>query len=200
MGALVPWWSPGTCFSEERVSGCDATCESESVSHSVVSDSATLPAPLSMGFSRQEYWSVLPCPPPGDLPNPGIEPRSPALQADSLPLCHLGYPIYLQVELLHHMGFPGGSDSRESACNVGDLALIPGLGRSPGGGHGNTLQYSYLENPHGQRCLAGYSPWDHKESDTTERLSTAHGHSMFNTLRKCKADFQSSYTILHSHQ
>ena len=40
-------------------------------------------APLSMGFSRQEYWSGLPCPPPGDLPNPGIEPRSPTLQADS---------------------------------------------------------------------------------------------------------------------
>ena len=37
------------------------------------------------GFSRQEYWSGLPCPPPGDLPNPGIEPRSPALQVDSLP-------------------------------------------------------------------------------------------------------------------
>ena len=42
-------------------------------------------APLSMGFSRQEYWSGLLCPPPGDLPNPGIKPRSPALQADSLP-------------------------------------------------------------------------------------------------------------------
>ena len=42
-------------------------------------------APLSMGFSRQEYWSGLPFPSPGDLPNPGIEPRSPALQADSLP-------------------------------------------------------------------------------------------------------------------
>ena len=42
-------------------------------------------APLSMGFSRQEYWSGLPCPPPGDLPSPGIEPRSPALQMDSLP-------------------------------------------------------------------------------------------------------------------
>ena len=41
-------------------------------------------APLSMGFSRQEYWSGLPCPPPGGLPNPGIEPKSPALQADSL--------------------------------------------------------------------------------------------------------------------
>ena len=160
-------------------------------------------APLSMEFSRREYWSELPFLLWGIFPIQGFNLCFLHLlhwQADSLPLCHLGYPIYLQVELLHHMGFPGGSDSRESACNVGDLALIPGLGRSPGGGHGNTLQYSYLENPHGQRCLAGYSPWDHKESDTTERLSTAHGHSMFNTLRKCKADFQSSYTILHSHQ
>ena len=41
-------------------------------------------APLSLGFSRQEYWSGLPFPSPGDLPNPGIEPGSPALQADSL--------------------------------------------------------------------------------------------------------------------
>ena len=69
-------------------------------------------------------------------------------------------------------GFPGGSDSKESTCNAGDLGLIPGLGRSPGGRHGNSLQYSCLENPHGQRSLAGYSPWSHKESDTTERLST----------------------------
>ena len=43
-------------------------------------------------------------------------------------------------------GFPGGSDGKESACSVGDLGLIPGLGRSPGGGHGNPLQYSGLEN------------------------------------------------------
>ena len=42
-------------------------------------------APLSMGFSRQKYWSGLPFPSPGNLPNPGIKPRSPALQADSLP-------------------------------------------------------------------------------------------------------------------
>ena len=48
-------------------------------------DSSVHQAPLSMGLSRPEYWSGLPCPPPGDLPNPGIEPRSPALQADSLP-------------------------------------------------------------------------------------------------------------------
>ena len=44
------------------------------------------------------------------------------------------------------MGFPGGSDGKESACNVGDQGLIPGLGRSPGGGHGHPLQYSCLEN------------------------------------------------------
>ena len=49
--------------------------------------------PLSMGFSRQEYWSGLPFPSPGDLPNPGIEPRSPALQADSLPAQPPGKPI-----------------------------------------------------------------------------------------------------------
>ena len=57
------------------------------------------------------------------------------------------------------MAFPGGSDSKEYACNVGDLGLIPGLGRSPGGGHGNQyswqLQYSCLENPYGQRNLVG---------------------------------------------
>ena len=45
-----------------------------------------------------------------------------------------------------------------SAGDPGDAGLIPGSGRSPGGGHGNPPQYSYLENPHGQRSLAGYSP------------------------------------------
>ena len=60
---------------------------------------------------------------------------------------------------------------KESACNAGYLDLIL-LGRSPGGGHGSSLQYCCLENPHGQRSLAGYSPWGLKESDTTEWLST----------------------------
>ena len=46
------------------------------------------------------------------------------------------------------MGFPGGSDNKESACNAGDLGSIPWLGLSPGGEHGNPLQYSYLDNPH----------------------------------------------------
>ena len=49
-----------------------------------------LQAPLSMGFSSQEHWSGLPCPPPGDPPDPGAEAPSPALQADSLPLSHQG--------------------------------------------------------------------------------------------------------------
>ena len=67
---------------------------------------------------------------------------------------------------------PGGSARKELACNAGDLGSIPGLRRSPGGGHGNPLQYSCLENPHELRSLAGYSPWSRKESDTTEWLSS----------------------------
>ena len=65
------------------------------------------------------------------------------------------------------MGFPRGSDGKESTLNAGDLGSIPGLGRSPGRGHGNPLQYSCLENPM-DRGLVGYSPQDCKESDTTE--------------------------------
>ena len=71
-------------------------------------------------------------------------------------------------ELGFPRGFSGGSDSKESACNVRDLGSIPGLGRFPGGGCGNPLQYSCLENLHGQRSLEGYSLWGFKESDTTE--------------------------------
>ena len=58
-------------------------------------------APLSMGFSRQEYWSGLPFPPPGDLPDPGIEPRSPvspALQADCLPDEPSGKPLRVNIK------------------------------------------------------------------------------------------------------
>ena len=70
-------------------------------------------------------------------------------------------------------GFSGGSDGKESTCSAGDLDLITGLERSPGGGHGKSLQYSSLEHLHGQRCLVGYSPQDCKESDTAEQLNTA---------------------------
>ena len=63
------------------------------------------------------------------------------------------------------LGFPGGSDSKESICNAENLGLIPGLGRFPGGGHVNPLQCSYLEK---ERSLEGCGPSGHKESDTTE--------------------------------
>ena len=53
----------------------------------------------------------------------------------------------LYTYMLHSTGFPGGSDGKEPACNAGALGLIPGLGRYPGEGNGNPLQYSCLENP-----------------------------------------------------
>ena len=55
-----------------------------------------------------------------------------------------------------------------NAGDIRDAGLIPGLGRSPGGGHGDPLQYSCLENPHGQRSLVCYSLEGHKEANTTE--------------------------------
>ena len=78
------------------------------------------------------------------------------------------FSLYLRLCILSKRGFPSGSDGKESACNVGNLGSIPGLGRSPGEGNGNPLQYSCMENPHGQRSLVGYSPWGRKESDMTE--------------------------------
>ena len=57
------------------------------------------------------------------------------------------------------------------------MGSVPGLARSPGGGHGNPRQYSCLENPHGQRSLAGYSLWGCKELDMTEQLT--HKHSIY---------------------
>ena len=72
------------------------------------------------------------------------------------------------------LDFPGGSDDKESASNAGDLGSIPVLGRSLGGGHGNSLQYSCLENPHGQRSLADCSPWGHRV-----RHNWATKHSMY---------------------
>ena len=68
------------------------------------------------------------------------------------------------------MGFPGGSDGKESTCNVGDPRLIPGSGRSPEEGNGNSLQYSCLENPMDRGAWQA-SPWGHTESDMIEQLT-----------------------------
>ena len=108
-------------------------------------------APQSMGFSRQEYWSGLP------LPSPSHLERS-----------------------LNLLGFPGGSDGNESACNVGEPGLIPELGRSPGEGNGYPLKYSWVLKVRYWSILTwrtpwteefgGLNPWGLKELDTTEWL------------------------------
>ena len=83
------------------------------------------------------------------------------------------YPIlgqivrFIWVSKENELGFPGGSRVKNLPANAGDTDSIPRSGRSPGGGHGNPLQYPCLENPIGQRSLVGYSPWGGKESDTT---------------------------------
>ena len=56
------------------------------------------------------------------------------------------------MDIASKMGFPGGSDGKESTGNVGNLGMIPGLGRSPGGGHGNPFQYPCLGNPMDRRA------------------------------------------------
>ena len=71
--------------------------------------------------------------------------------------------VYIHIYTCIYIGFVGGSDGKESACNAGDLSLIPGLKQSPGGGHGNPLQYSCQENSMDNGAC--------KESDTAVRLT-----------------------------
>ena len=167
--------------------------------------------PLPIGFSRKEYWSGSPCPPPGDLPDPGIKPASPvapALQAGSLPVAPPGKPLryfnifqivndlsYLRisnktlinnhllgwVQVFNEWGFPSGTNSKESACNVGDIRnvdSIPGSRRSPGGGHGNPLQYSCLE-----KLTNRWAWWStvHRVTKSLTRLKQLNTHTHTNT-------------------
>ena len=118
-------------------------------------------APLSMGFSRQENWSGRLYPPPGDLPNPGIERVSlvsPTLQADSLLLEPLRKPSAShQMSQIHVCSGPYLQCSESTfasseynyvlmPASVGDMGLTPGSGRPPGEENGNPLQYSFLED------------------------------------------------------
>ena len=95
-------------------------------------------------------------------------------------VCRFSNCDLLWSELIFHLlgvivlGFRGGSDGTESTCNVGDLGLIPVLGRPPGGGHGNLFQYSCLKNPMDRGAWWAIVPWGCKESDMTEQLSIAH--------------------------
>ena len=80
--------------------------------------------------------------------------------------------MFKTLRIPSSLGFPGGSDGKESACNAADIGLILASGRAPGGGHGNPLQYSCLENSMDRGAWqATYSPWGQKESDRTETLT-----------------------------
>ena len=72
------------------------------------------------------------------------------------------------ILVLFPKGVPGGILVKNPPANCGNAGSIPRLGRSPGVGNGNPLQYSFLEKSLGQRSLAGYSPWGLKESDNVE--------------------------------
>ena len=85
------------------------------------------------------------------------------------------------------ISFEGGSDGEESACNAADLGSVPGLGRFPGEGNGDPLQYSCLENPTDR-------PWGRKESDATERLTLS---LSFHFIRK---GFRNFIQVKRRHQ
>ena len=130
-------------------------------------------SPPLMGPPSYKYWSGLRLPPPGDLPSLGIEPAAPALgggffttQPPGKPACTL-LSQALSCDNYIYIASPGGSDGKESARSAGDLGSTPGLGRSPGGGHGNPLQclasVPWTEEPGGL-----WGPWGLKELDMTD--------------------------------
>ena len=101
------------------------------------------------------------------------------------------------IATLSIMGFPGGSDSKESACSARDLGSIPGLGRSPEEGNGNPLQYSRLENPMNRGPWGGYSPWGRKESEMTEQLTLTHNNSKLEETKMFFSRGMSKQTVVH---
>ena len=111
--------------------------------------------------------------------------------------CVLSHPSLYPDTLM--MGFPGGLVVKNPPANAGDTGSIPGWGRFPGGRNGNPLQYSCLENLHGQKSLAGYSPWDHKESDMYEYAWTstaAFAEYKFSVLMKSNLSLFFSWMFL----
>ena len=131
----------------EVTQSCLTLCDPWTVAHQ---------APSSMGFSRQEYWSGLPFPSPGDLPDPGIEPRSPTLQADALTSAPPGKPLNIRIQSLELQiqvrDFKGGKEAR--------LKEEGGGGGRRGGERGGLTDVScHLQIP---RCY-GTFPWASRE-------------------------------------
>ena len=124
-------------------------------------------APLSMGFSRQEHWSGFPCPPPGDLPHPGIKPVSltpPALSGG-----------FFTTSAPCTVGLPWRLSGKESICQCRRPRFDPWVGKISWRKAWQTTPVFLPGESHGQRSLAGYSLWDHMELVMTERFSI-HAH------------------------
>ena len=94
-----------------------------------------------------------------------------ALKQSNYRLC-LSWDFQL-ISLPIILGFPGGSEGKQSACNAGDLGSITWVGTIPWRRKWQSTPLFLPGESRGQRSLAGYSPWGHKKSDTTEQLSTA---------------------------
>ena len=90
------------CMCAQSLKSCPTLCDSMDCSHQ---------APLSMGFSRQEYWSGFPCPSLGDLPHPGVDTTFPVLQSDSLPVEPPGKPVYVYMYVFVFLVYVLGSSS-----------------------------------------------------------------------------------------
>ena len=102
-------------------------------------------APLSMGFSRQEYWSGLSCPPPGELPNPGIEPRSPALQTESVPAEPPGKPPQRRLRCFKLKGWESLEEGHLKTHR--DSLTPPASGTQPAGRGSGRGRVPALEGP-----------------------------------------------------
>ena len=133
--------------------------------------------------------------------------------ADTACCLFLWIKCYCNPVMLSHLGlvfgFPGGSGDKESVYNAGDLGSIPGLGKSHGGGHGNPLQYSCLENPHGQRTLKGLPSmgsqrvghdWVTKHTQLNKKLTRCFlrrlYHFVVSAVREFHFVFSSAFSIV----
>ena len=130
-----------------------------------------------MEFSRPECWSEQPFPSPGDLPSPGIKPRSPTFQVDSLPAEPQGKPkntgvgsLSLLQQIFQNPGIKPGSPALQAYSLPAELPGKPKGSQkeeSPGEGNGNTVHYSCLGNPMERGARSATVHGGHKELDTT---------------------------------
>ena len=141
-----------------------------------------------MGFSRQEYWNGLPFPPPGDLPHPGMEPESPALQLDSLTPSRQGSP-FCCMDVCHNLlnwllidgyfywnipfkGLPWWLRWLGIHLQYRRTGFHPWVMKIPWRREWQPTPVLLPRESYGQRSLGGYSLWGRKESDMTEQLNT----------------------------